>query len=458
MKGTKGLKHFLCFALLLLTLLFGSEAAFADSERSHLSTDWRVVEARQRVSQADYGQALALLRPLVGHHPDQTDILFLVGLASMRLSQSVDVAEEKQALLEEAISAFHTVLITRPELERVRLELAHAFFLNRQDDLARRHFERVLGGASAQAVIVNVQRFLNIIRARKRWDGHFGFRIEPDSNINTASTDNIIYIGDLPFRLDSNAAPQSGIGFSFWGGGHYQYPIGKDYRLRVGFDAARKEYKGRAFDQSFLETHIGPRWLIDANTEVSVLANLRGFWRSGNTESKDVGLRLLAQKRLSRAFILRARFDRHYRSYERVENLDGPITRSFVHGIWQINPTIRGEMTLGHGRESPELFVRRNTSHRIGAGASFTLPRGFSIGLHATHYWTQYKGNWAPFTLNGASRRDKTWNIRAPLYNRALTFVGFSPQVTIIHEHRQSNAQLHSYQRTRGELQFVRQF
>ena len=39
-----------------------------------------------------------------------------------------------------------------------------------------------------------------------------------------------------------------------------------------------------------------------------------------------------------------------------------------------------------------------------------------------------------------------------------IRLYGFSPQVVVTHEERASNAQLVSYDRTHGELRFVRQF
>ena len=41
---------------------------------------------------------------------------------------------------------------------------------------------------------------------------------------------------------------------------------------------------------------------------------------------------------------------------------------------------------------------------------------------------------------------------------RALTWLGFSPQISLVQEQRSSNAQLHDYERIFGELQFVRLF
>jgi len=53
---------------------------------------------------------------------------------------------------------------------------------------------------------------------------------------------------------------------------------------------------------------------------------------------------------------------------------------------------------------------------------------------------------------------DRGQTYRLSLFNRAFTLGGFSPQLVGIYEARDSNAQLSSYRRTRGELRAVRQF
>ena len=59
----------------------------------------------------------------------------------------------------------------------------------------------------------------------------------------------------------------------------------------------------------------------------------------------------------------------------------------------------------------------------------------------------------------GKSREDRTRTaLRLSLHNRALSWRGFSPQVSLVHEVRRTNAQLYDYQRTGGELRFVRLF
>ena len=87
-----------------------------------------VSKARTLVQERRFNEALAVLRPLARDNPDRKDILFLIGVAATEASRQPDVAEAaREALLDEAIAAFRIMLIGRPDLVRVRLELARAF-------------------------------------------------------------------------------------------------------------------------------------------------------------------------------------------------------------------------------------------------------------------------------------------------------------------------------------------
>ena len=165
-------------------LLLISLTATADS---HLSSDPTVIRARVLVGAKSFDKALVILRPLDISHPDRIDILFLTGLAAIGAAEGREVEEQRDTLLDEAIDALRAILRDRPELTRVRLELARAFFLKGEDDLARDQFERVLAGRPAPPVVANVNRFLRQIRERRRWSSYFGASIAEDSNIGAQS-------------------------------------------------------------------------------------------------------------------------------------------------------------------------------------------------------------------------------------------------------------------------------
>ena len=418
--------------------------------------------ARALVDAGRFEEALAILYPLAQAHPDhprRSDILFLLGLAATQASQRPDLPEERQEqLLDLGIGSFHVILIGQPGLVRVRLELARAFFLKGEDSLSRQHFERVLAGNPPAPVAANVRTFLNLIRARRRWSLSLGAAIAPDTNIGGTSDERTIYIFGLPFERNIDGLTTSGIGLAAWGGAEYQVPVGERTRLRAGANLSRREHEGSRFDEAFLGTHLGPRVFLDRRTEASLLATASQRWVRTVKEFHTLGGRLEVGHRVNRAVTLNGRLSWEERHYRTRTILDGPVLDVSLGGAYVVTPTVRADVSLGYGREEPGRMRERHERYRVGAGVSVILPLGFTVSGGGDYRWTNFEPGWHPFVPDNGAREDRTWSARASVFNRGLTFYGFSPEVGVVHEVRKTNAQLHGYERTRGELRFVRQF
>ena len=472
----------LALTLLLGALLLGAALSAGAQERSHLSADPEVNRARALIEAGSHEAALAILRPLAAAlaavgagRADRTDIRFLTGLAAVRAAERPGRAEEsRDALLDEAIAAFRAILVERPGLVRVRLELARAFFLKREDDLARDHFERVLAGRPNPAVAANVRRFLAEMRARRRWSAHFGMALASDSNVNAASADDTIHLSlfgqTLPFSVGADAAPKPGLGVTVWGGAEYRWPLGDSgtgsgsganrWRLRLGGDFSRVEHGHSAFDRTTLSVHAGPHWLADADTELALLVSLRRHLAAGEVHSREAGLRFEADRRLSRRLTVQARASWHRRVHARAGSraFDGPVTTAALRIAWLAAPQLRLDALAGWTRERLRSERERNTQRRARLGVSAALPWGFTLGGGVEWRNTDYDGRWFLLTPGSVPRRDRTLALSVSLFHRAFTLGGFSPRLTLVRETRRSNAQLRDYRRTRADLGFVRQF
>ena len=340
-------------------------------------------------------------------------------------------------------------------------ELARAFFLKGEDRLAKRHFEQVLAGDVPRPVATNIRGFLWRIRARRRWDLHAGFALAPDTNIGAGSDERVIYIDvggtRLPFTRDAEELTTSGIGLSLWTGGEYQYPLSRRWRLRAGANASRREYSGSQFDQTFVSGHAGPRWLVDGSTEASLLASAQRRWTATAPDHDALGARLEAGHRFTRRVTANVRASWHDRGYRTRGYLDGPVGDVSLSGSVVVTPTVRADAGLGWGRERPKTERWRHDRRWARAGVSVALPKGFTVGAGGEVRRADYEGNWFPHTA-GEPREDRTYSARLSVHNRGLSWQGFSPQVSVVHEVRETNAQLYDYERTGGELRFVKVF
>ena len=448
--------------LFLFTPAWSAGQAPPSPGTSSQSAETGIAEARTLMRTDRFDEALAVLRPLGRGRTVQADVVFLIGLAAIGASQEPNVSEAKRdALLDEAIASFRSMLVERPGLLRVRLELARVFFLKGTDSLARRSFEQVLASKPPAAVAANARRFLSEIwarRARRRWNMYLGASLAPDTNIGFTSNEEIIYIQGLPFRRDVDDLTTSGVGVSMWTGGEYQHRLDDRLRLRIGGGFSRRDYAGGEFDQMFVSGHAGPRWLAGENTEVSLLANARRRWSGRGFDHLDLGVRAEARHRFTPLVTANARASWHDRRYRTLKFLDGPVMDFALGGARMITSTVRADAAVGYGRESPGTERWRHTRRWVHAGVTVALPWGFTVGGSGELRQMAYQGNWFPHTPAGVSREDRTRSLRASVYNRAFTIRGFSPQLVLVNEVRTTNAQLYDYKRTGVELRFVRQF
>ena len=439
----------------------GSSEAPATPGRAHLSSDTRVSTARALIERQGYAEALAILSPLaLEDRPDQTEVRFLIGLASVRLAQAPGLEDDQRlALLDQAIAAFRSILIRRPGLVRVRLELALAFYLKQDDQLAREHFERALVGKPPEALAANVSRFLNIMRARKRWNGYFGFSLAPDTNINAASDAAIIYINGLPFRRSADGQASSDIGIVGWGGAEYQYPLAARWRLRSGFDLNHREYKGKQFDQTYAGVYLGPRWLLSRNTEMSLLATASQRWFGQYSFNYDVGARLEVEHRVFSGLRLNGRALWSDRTYQQQKFLEGSLMVFSLGATYVPFPIAQVNLLVGYQQQAALAHRWNSAGYWTRVGTNVALPWGFTVGLSAEFRWTDYENGWVPFIADAATpREDQTRILQATLLNRAITVFGFSPQVAFSNQVRESNAQLFDFKRNLIEMRWVRQF
>ena len=405
---------------------------------------------------------LAAPPPAQAQDRDDLEALFQQGMVAVEEATSEEDEDRRDELLDQAVAAFREMLVADPGLVRVRLELARAFYLKGEDSLARRHFEAVLAGGVPEPVAANIHAFLAELRARRRWSLNAGFALAPDTNIGAGSEQRIIHIPvfgqSLPFERAEEDLPSSGVGLVLWGGGEYQYPLGDTMRLRAGANLYRRDHSGSRFDETSVAVHLGPRALLTTRTEASVLVTARQHWLGTAKDHHALGGRLEAAHRVSRSVTVNGRVsleDRHYRTRTSLDGAAGSIS---LGGAWVIAPTVRLELSAGYGRDRPERERERYERYRVGAGVSVALPDGFTVSGGGDYRWTNFEPGWFPHVEHNGARKDETWSARASVYNRGFTLIGFSPELGVVHEVRNTNAQLYDYERTSGELRFVRQF
>src|SRR5262249_3619811 len=130
-----------------------------------------------------------------------------------------------------AIKHFRAVLGRDGTLNRVRLDLAKAYFLKGDDAAAEHHFRAAMAQGVPPEVQHNISQYLDQIRRRKRLDVTVRAALAPDTNVNAATTAENVTLYGLPFELDPAARKRSGIGFAGGLSGSYQWDLSAQTKL-----------------------------------------------------------------------------------------------------------------------------------------------------------------------------------------------------------------------------------
>ena len=193
--------------LLALVLAFSLAAGAAETPappRPELSAETLIETARQALAKGNLDDAEFLLEGVKPGEGNIDDLDFLHGTIAA-----------KRGDWPTAIARFRAMLARNPDLPRVRLDLALAYFQAGEDTSAAYHFRQALGDKELPPnVRARALAFLDRIRRRKSWSVTGGFSLAPDSNINAATSARLIELFGLPAQLSEDARETSGVGVS----------------------------------------------------------------------------------------------------------------------------------------------------------------------------------------------------------------------------------------------------
>ena len=431
-------------ALILTTAMVPGPAEAQEPPRSELTTESLIEAARAALAEGALDNAEFLLEGVKPGEGDINDLDFLHGSIALARGE-----------WEAAIARFRAILARDPNLPRVRLDLALAFFRAGQDTAAAYHFRQTLGdkdlppAARARAIA-----FLDAIRRRKTWSVSAGFALAPDSNINAATSARLIELFGLPARLSEDARETSGVGVTADISGGYEMRISPDLRFRTGAGLYTRTYRESQFNDRTLTLRAGPRLLFD---DFDLRPELTGRLRElgGDTYSRAFGLGLSSNWVLAPAWRLNASVSAERVSYESFLG-DGDIygAQLGVAHAYGRATLLGGNASYRREAVTSEAYSWREFA--IGLLAARELPKGFVASVGPSLRWRRYDRRIPAF--GPEARSDRTLAGRIKVSNRHVELFGFMPEITLRSERRSSNLGLYDYTRNAAEIGVVRAF
>jgi tetratricopeptide (TPR) repeat protein len=423
------------WVLLLGAMMLASSAMAQDKHQGITITNLQA--AQLLIANGRLDDARKILDHELAARPDDSQTLFLLG--------TVAVAQKDY---DTAISLFRRILVREPDAERVRLELARAFYLKGDYDNADSQFRFARAGDIDDAVKTNIDHFLSAINRLREWTVNFSLALAPDTNQNAATSASQVSIFGLPFALDPAARSQSGIGMAGDIGGEWSPLLDDKLKARIGGDLSRVEYSGGQFDDMTVSAYGGPQWLF-SNWDVSVLAVGFQRWYANQAFISGIGGKLAADYGITSDFLIGASLGAQNITNDFIPEQSGPLWSAQLQGTYVLSPSSLFQVLGGFNRQDARIAPYSYSGLWFGAGYQQDLPFGFSAGFQPSYYMTRYDAALAAF---GKTRTDDTVMLALTLLNRRFDYHGFTPRFSYIFTKQHSNIALYSYTRSQVQI------
>lgn len=429
------------WAALAVVLTFTSAAAAPEVGQNIVISDGDA--ARLLIANDRLDEAGKVLDHALAAQPDSSDLLFL--------RATVAVAQKDY---DTAISLFRRILVREPDAERVRLELARAFFLKGDYDNADRQFRFARAGDVPDEAKRNIDQYLSAINRLREWTVDFAVALAPDTNQNAATSISQISIFGLPFTLDRNARRQSGVGLAGDVGGEWSPILFDNVKARIGADLYRAEYSGGQFDDMTLSEYAGPQWLFP-DWDVSLLATGVERWYGNRSFLRGLGGKIAAEYGITSDVLVGASFGAQELDDLLLPDQSGPLWSSQGQATWVVSPSTLFQFRLGFDRQDARIGPLSYSSVWVGAGYQQDLPFGFSAGIQPSYYMTRYDDVLPAF---GVVRRDHALVLGFSLLNRRFDYHGFTPRLSYVITGQHSNIPLYGYSRNQIQIGVTSEF
>jgi tetratricopeptide (TPR) repeat protein len=354
----------------------------------------------------------------------------------------------EQKEYDKAISLFRRILAREPPTERVRLELARAFFLKGDYDNADRQFRFARAGDIDDTVKANIDRFLSAINRLREYTVNFSFALAPDTNQNAATSASQVNIFGLPFALDNGARKQSGIGAAGYVGGEWSPLLDDNVKARFGANLYRVEYSGGEFDDMTVAAYGGPQFLF-ADWDFSVLATGFKRWFANQDYITGIGGKLAADYGITSDWVVGASMGGQAVTNDFIREESGPLWSLQSQLTYVLSPSSLFQLQLGFNRQEAQIAPYSYSAVWFGGGYQQDLPFGFSAGFQPSYFITRYDAALAAF---GKTRSDDTVMLAFTLLNRRFDYHGFTPRFSYVFSEQHSNIPLYSFTRNQFQI------
>ncbi|MDR1826062.1 MAG: surface lipoprotein assembly modifier [Rickettsiales bacterium] len=445
-------------SFLLFLCVFCAAASAKDAEEIRLSDTESLAVAEMLSKKGDLDSARKIYAAMLESSDRDVRVESVFQLAGVAMAMGD---------FDTAISYYLAILNRDPGLTRVRLELARAYFMNRDFSEAEFHFLFARADLSLPPEVAEkIDVFLMLIRQQKNWTFDVGFSIVPDSNINLASgiAEECVAtpLGYLCRPLEKQA---SGVGFRLITEGNYYARFTKRFGLHATAGLSMLDFPSGGFDDYELQFAMGPRYVFD-KAEVSLRPNYSSRWYRGRHYNDSYGVGADTNWQAAARWLLNvgAFWRTNVYSDRRINEIAGNCDDLGVYSRPRYYLDSKSFLIagLGYNKNDAKFDWYKSGSAMYSLGYFKEFGLGLTLFMRADIIDMRYKGaNWFVMKDGGMEflrRKDLIYQSYVRVSHRALQYWNMTPALSYTYVRRDGNAWQNDFDKHRVEIEIIRRF
>lgn len=327
---------------------------------------------------------------------------------------------------EAAIGTLERILLLRPHLTPVRLELGVLYYRIGAYETALFHLRKALSGRGlAAAARARGQTFLEAAEgklSRHAVTGVVSLGLRYQTNANAATSESVVRLGGTDFTATNDEEGDFNLFLS--GRLQHSYDLGTQYDESWDSEVvahATKQFDFTDADLGFAEVRSGPLLSVVPGTvdfltvQPFLLAGLTAIDRDFNNHWGGGGAEL--KKRFGSLAVARARYSARYRDFDQADDRDGLLQTLDLSAGLVVTEDIVVNAGVALTDEAADRDFRANW--RLGLKAGVTARYDAPFGLTAWPWQLSLRGSWEqrefdeadPAADPNVERSDDRWRI-----------------------------------------------
>jgi outer membrane protein len=386
------------------------------------------------IAEGRFDEAFQVAENFEPDHPNHAArVAFVRGLAAK--------AQGKNRV---AARAFRDVLAVQPDLIPARQQLAHALFLDGDNEAASHHFKILAANETDPNLRTLYSSFETAIEQRQPWQASGYVTTITSSNTNKGSNHSSFEALGLTGNIDKKARKKAGIGVSAGAFGSYDWLLGEGLSLRGAASVDTRTF--RETEESWLgfATSLKPAVTSeDGRLRValgpSFEAGVRGYDDLSYLRSGIAGDITAI---LDQGLVFSGSASALYQNYDDQDVADGWRYSLDTQLIKSLSATTSVGVNAGLFVEKLELDRLSHLDWTVGASLSQEWQGGFitRVAPFVSHH--KYDGK---MVFKPEARSDWAYGVSTQVSNRQLEAYGFSPVLNYSYTRQKSNDPFSDY-------------